>query len=83
MTLAVPEHVPLEQQQRIKQLMLDMQDVLPCAACGRHLKEHMEQMPIDDHLQERSSLIHWMVELHNAVNRNCGKREWSDDEVLA
>mmetsp|Transcript_45884 Transcript_45884/g.106673 ORF Transcript_45884/g.106673 Transcript_45884/m.106673 type:complete len:179 (+) Transcript_45884:94-630(+) len=83
MTLAMPDKIPKRQQHGVKQLMLDMQDVLPCPSCGDNLKNHMDENPIDSHVQERASLVQWMVDLHNVVNRHCGKREWSLDEVLA
>mmetsp|Transcript_69310 Transcript_69310/g.196405 ORF Transcript_69310/g.196405 Transcript_69310/m.196405 type:complete len:170 (+) Transcript_69310:87-596(+) len=81
MTLALPEHVPLEQQQRVKELMRSLQSLLPCPSCGKHLAEHMREHPIEPHLGTRAELVRWMVELHNLVNRDCGKRAWSVEEV--
>jgi hypothetical protein len=49
--------------------------VLPCGVCGRHLAEHLKEMPVEDHLDGRQSLFDWTVTLHNAVNRTTGRTQ--------
>ena len=43
------------------------------------LKENMEQMP--PKLENRESLFNWTVDMHNLVNRDNGKREFSYEEA--
>ena len=58
--------------------------ILPCGVCGRHLKEHLESMPIEAALDTRQSLFRWTVDLHNAVNRHTGRTpEMTVDEAFA
>eukprot|EP00747_Dinoflagellata_sp_TGD_P165885 gnl/TRDRNA2_/TRDRNA2_187861_c0_seq1.p1 gnl/TRDRNA2_/TRDRNA2_187861_c0~~gnl/TRDRNA2_/TRDRNA2_187861_c0_seq1.p1 ORF type:complete len:223 (-),score=47.19 gnl/TRDRNA2_/TRDRNA2_187861_c0_seq1:62-730(-) len=83
MTMALPHEVPAEQQQSIQRLMQDLQKVLPCPTCGVHLEEHMKQHPLEPHLGSRDALIQWMIDIHNMVNKACGKREWTREEVMA
>mmetsp|Transcript_2209 Transcript_2209/g.6269 ORF Transcript_2209/g.6269 Transcript_2209/m.6269 type:complete len:225 (-) Transcript_2209:29-703(-) len=81
MTLALPDQVPEEQQERIRGLMYDLQKVLPCPACGAHLADHMRLHPIEPHLATRDGLVQWMVDIHNLVNVDIGKREWTRTEA--
>lgn len=82
MTLSLPAQVPPEKQQSLKALMMDLQTTLPCPSCGEHLAEHMKEYPIEPHLATRDSMVDWMINLHNMVNRACGKRELPKEEVL-
>mmetsp|Transcript_106114 Transcript_106114/g.307016 ORF Transcript_106114/g.307016 Transcript_106114/m.307016 type:complete len:186 (-) Transcript_106114:41-598(-) len=84
MTLALPEHVPAEQQSAIQSLLVSMQKTLPCPSCGEHLKKHMTELPLEPHLGTRKGMVRWMVDLHNLVNLDCKKRgNWTVDEVEA
>eukprot|EP00931_Biecheleriopsis_adriatica_P033806 TRINITY_DN19603_c0_g1_i1.p1 TRINITY_DN19603_c0_g1~~TRINITY_DN19603_c0_g1_i1.p1 ORF type:complete len:135 (-),score=34.23 TRINITY_DN19603_c0_g1_i1:112-516(-) len=82
MTLALPEEVPKEQQQHIKNLMLSLQQNLPCPTCAEHLTEEMEEDPIETHLGSRQKMIDWMIEIHNKVNKRTGKPTMTRDQVL-
>merc|ERR1719199_1597783 len=83
MTLALDDEVPAEKQASIKSLMYDLQNVLPCPSCGVHLKEHMKKHPIEPHVKSRDALVKWMVDIHNMVNKDVGKKELSQKEALA
>ena len=37
--------------------------------------------PIENHLENKESLFKWLVDVHNRVNIDNGKREYSYDEV--
>eukprot|EP00811_Abedinium_folium_P006184 NODE_15693_length_1036_cov_2.990099.p1 GENE.NODE_15693_length_1036_cov_2.990099~~NODE_15693_length_1036_cov_2.990099.p1 ORF type:complete len:223 (-),score=75.66 NODE_15693_length_1036_cov_2.990099:288-956(-) len=83
MTLSLPPVLNEDRQQAVKQLMYDLQRILPCPSCGVHLKENMEELPIEPHLKTRDELIDWMISIHNKVNANCNKKQWTRDEMLA
>mmetsp|Transcript_72872 Transcript_72872/g.126509 ORF Transcript_72872/g.126509 Transcript_72872/m.126509 type:complete len:243 (+) Transcript_72872:189-917(+) len=82
MTLSLPKEVPAERQLALKAIMDNLPQVLPCPPCGQNLAKHMEKNPIEPHLGTRESLVRWMVDLHNMVNREIGKRELTRDEAL-
>ncbi|CAK9008273.1 unnamed protein product [Durusdinium trenchii] len=44
LTLALPEEVPREQQAQIKNLLVSLREVLPCAQCSDHWREQMEEV---------------------------------------
>lgn len=82
MTLALPDNVPVEQQEAVKQVMYGLQKVLPCPGCGDNLGKHMKKEPIEPHLGTREGLVRWMVDIHNMVNRDNGSPELSQEEAL-
>lgn len=51
--------------------------VLPCPKCSRNYERHFQNLPIDLFLDSRSLLFKWTVQLHNIVNKELGKRQWS------
>lgn len=52
---------------------------LPCAECGRHMREWVLGHPV----WEESSARQWMLVFHNAVNDRLGRRGWSVCELGA
>ena len=55
--------------------------VLPCSKCRRNYAEHFSELPIDLYLYDKTSLFAWTVKLHNIVNKDTGKREWTVEEA--
>ena len=71
---------PLRRKQMI-QFLRCVGLVLPCRTCRDHYNEYIEEHLGDEAVQSRASLVEWVVELHNSVNRRTGKKEWTVDEV--
>ncbi|CAL1131799.1 unnamed protein product, partial [Cladocopium goreaui] len=82
MTLALPEEVPKEKQLQLKNLLVALQEVLPCSMCAEHWRRHMEEDPVEPHLAHRSSMVEWMIRMHNKVNELNKKPIQSKEEVL-
>ena len=57
-------------------------DVLPCQGCANHYKENIANVPIDDHLKDRESLLRWTFDIHNEVNKLKGKPILSYEDAL-
>tara|TARA_B100000902_G_C26492666_1_gene520061 strand:- start:10 stop:459 length:450 start_codon:yes stop_codon:yes gene_type:complete len=56
-------------------------NIIPCQECSEHLKETLNELPIDNYLVSREKLFEWTVLLHNKVNKLLGKKEWSVKEA--
>jgi len=86
MTLALPEKIPAEQSLAIMRLMQALTKILPCEPCGRHLNDNMEEIKIYKHLFFRNSMVQWMIDFHNRVNKQAGeygsRHQWTLEEVL-
>lgn len=52
---------------------------LPCAFCSRHYKEKFDKNPPP--LENSKELFQWTVDIHNSVNRDNGKREFTYEEA--
>jgi hypothetical protein len=49
--------------------------ILPCEKCRVHYMQHFKKNPVDKHLDNKESLLRWLVSLNSAVNKSLGKPE--------
>lgn len=56
--------------------------LIPCPICRVHYKSHLEELPIDAALGNRSDLIEWTWKIHNYVNEELGKSQITIDQFL-
>jgi hypothetical protein len=75
--MSAGKDIPPEKAQAYIQFFESMPDILPCAQCGKHLRENLSSMPPDT-----SDLFRWSVDLHNLVNSQLNKPEVSYDKAL-
>jgi Erv1 / Alr family len=59
-----------------------MVDVLPCPICRTHYEANLEEMPVEPALKSRVELIQWVWRMHNRINVQLGKREFSFGEFI-
>ena len=65
-----------------KQFFESLANLIPCPVCREHYKQHITQNPLTPHLDSRTDLFKWTVDLHNAVNMSLGKTKWTVEEAL-
>ena len=53
--------------------------VIPCLSC----REHFEQVLVENPVPEAGDFFKWSVDVHNIVNRQLGKPEFSYEDALA
>lgn len=66
--------------QKYKVFYTAIGDVLPCSKCRANYHEHFLELPIDFFLVDKHTLFAWTVKLHNIVNVQTKKKEWSVEE---
>lgn len=59
-----------------------LETMLPCGICRSHYSEFLREMPVEHAVGSRDDLIYWVFQLHNKVNVNLGKREFTFDEYI-
>ena len=59
-----------------------LQHVLPCEKCKGHYKQNIQKYDLNNSLDNRDDLVKWLIDLHNEVNKDMGKRVWSYSEVF-
>lgn len=79
-TLNYPEKPTQCQQNMIREFFWNVQFVLPCEMCRKHYAEMIRTHP--PITKDRRSLVYWLIDRHNEVNKRLGKREYSYEEVL-
>ena len=80
-TLAYPDNPTLEDKNNHAQFFNGIQNILPCQRCRDHYSLSLQELPVEQHLENKESLFRWLVDIHNQVNVKNNKREYSYDEV--
>ena len=65
-----------------KNFFIYLQNVIPCNICKKNYIRHLKEYPLDNNLNSRVDLVKWMINLHNAVNGETGKKILSYDNVI-
>ncbi len=68
-TLGYPTQPTDDNKQKYKEFFTLLSDVIPCSICANHYSENLVKMPLDDKvLENKESLIKWLIDFHNVVN---------------
>jgi hypothetical protein len=81
-SLSYPENPNKETQELFRDFFINIiWKFLPCEKCRYNYKKHLEELPLtDDILKSRNKFIYWLVDIHNIVNEETGKRKITYDE---
>ena len=64
--------------------LYSLQYVLPCGVCRKHYKRHIKENPPEKALENRDNFIKWMIDLHNEVNGETGKKNtYTYQEIIS
>ena len=72
----------IEDKNNYKDFFLSLQEVIPCSVCKKNYKRHLNEHPLQDYLDNRKSLVYWVIDMHNMVNAEIGKKILSYDIVV-
>ena len=81
-SLGYPQEPTENDKRYYKDFYTSLQNVLPCATCQGNYKKNLSELPIDNALQSRDSLVKWVIDVHNKVNKETNKRELGYDEAI-
>lgn len=62
-----------EEQSAAVQFYRSLESVIPCPICKSHYSHFLAEMPVEDAVANRQSLIRWVFDIHNKVNEKLGK----------
>jgi hypothetical protein len=65
-----------------KNFFMNLQNVIPCSVCKKNYIRHLNEHPIKDYLNTRKFLVYWVIDMHNMVNAEIGKKILSYEIVL-
>ena len=81
-TLAYPDNPSEMDKENYKTFFKSLQPVLPCHKCSMNYLNHINEDPVENHLDTKQSLVKWFIDIHNKVNNSNGKRDYTYDEVM-
>ena len=81
-TLAYPDNPSEIDKENYKTFFKSLQPVLPCHKCSMNYLNHINEDPVENHLDTKQSLVKWFIDIHNKVNNSNGKRDYTYDEVM-
>jgi hypothetical protein len=81
LALGYPELPSPDDKSNYKAFFLALGPVLPCKKCSVNYQRHLQEIPIDPYLANTTTLFEWTVKLHNIVNRENNKPEWTVEQA--
>ena len=64
--------------------LVSIKHVLPCSVCRKHYKRHLKENSPKKALKSRDNFIKWMIDLHNEVNGETGKKNtYTYSEIIS
>jgi len=80
-TYNYPENPSGNDKKNYHNFFMNLQHVLPCKKCQAHYTENIQKYDLNNSLDNRDDLVKWLIDIHNEVNKDMGKRVWSYSEV--
>lgn len=82
MTFEFPQNPTYNDRKTYYNLFTSLQHVLPCSICRKNYKKNLRELPLEHNLYSRKAIVYWLIDIHNRVNAETGKRNYSYDEVI-
>jgi len=72
-----------EEKKNYRTFFENFHNVIPCSICANNYKRHLKEIPLTDKVFEsREFLSKWVIDVHNLVNKEKGKKVLSYDEAF-
>ena len=81
-TFSYPDNPSQEDKNNILHFFESFSKVIPCILCRNHFQENLKKFPIINHLQNRDTLVNWLIDMHNIVNKKLGKSVVNNQEII-
>ena len=82
-SMALPNNVPVDKQKDLIQFMKSFGNLIPCNICKINYKNNLKIMsPLEKNVQTRELFSKWLIDLHNIVNIETGKKIMSYEAVV-
>jgi hypothetical protein len=81
-TMNYPNIPTYVDKQDYKNFFISLQYVIPCSVCRKNYQRHLKELPIENALESRQKLVYWLIDIHNLVNAEIGKKIMSYKNVI-
>lgn len=83
---SVTMHYPKNPSEQDKQMYFNffksLEKVLPCEKCAYNYAQNLQKLPLEPALENRDTLMRWLIGVHNEVNKEAGKPTFTYDQVI-
>ena len=82
-TMHYPNNPTPQDRQNMRNFFNSVQYILPCDICSQNLQRHMSRYPLTNNvLASKDSLINWLIDIHNEVNKQNHKSVYSYNKAM-
>lgn len=81
--LGYPTEPTYAEKRAAKEFYESFVHLIPCPKCKIHYAENLKVLPITPSLDTRKDLFKWTVDMHNMVNKQLGKSEYTEADSIA
>ena len=81
LSLSYPENPTTDEQEIIYNFLASMQKIIPCEKCRNNFLKHLDSMEVEV-LTSRTNFVRWLFNIHNLVNKDTWKPNFSYDEFI-
>jgi len=82
MTFVYPLKPKHQDKKNYQTFFESLQYTIPCSVCRKNYIRHLKELPIEKHLESRKDLVFWLIDIHNMVNGETGKKTLSYETVI-
>jgi hypothetical protein len=81
--LGYPNEPTYAEKRAAKEFYESFTHLIPCPACKLHYSENLKTLPVTPSLDTRKDLFKWTIDMHNMVNKQLGKPEYTEMDSIA
>lgn len=81
-SLNYPDKPSYIQKKNIINFFTNLSNILPCNKCCINYKKKLKENPIENSINNKNSLMKWVIDLHNNVNKSLKKPLLTYEQAL-
>jgi hypothetical protein len=81
--LGYPNAPTYAEKRAAKEFFESLTHLIPCPTCKMHYADHIKANPITPSLDTRKDLFRWTIVIHNLVNKDLGKPQYTEGDSIA
>ena len=80
--LGYPVEPTYAEKRAAKEFFESFTHLIPCPTCKLHYADHLKEIPITPSLDTRKDLFTWTITMHNLVNKDLGKPQYTELDAI-
>jgi hypothetical protein len=81
--LGYPNAPTYAEKRAAKEFYESLAHLIPCPTCKLHYADNIKNNPVSPSLDSKNDLFAWTVKMHNMVNKQLGKPEYTEQEAIS